>query len=291
MATGQRKRILVLGASGMLGSTLLRYFYLHLPGFEVRGSVRSHTSRGLFAPELQDALFVGLDTDSTDDIVSLFSKFRPDVVVNCIGLVKQLSESKNPLAVLPVNAMLPHRLAQFCKLIDARLIHFSTDCVFSGSKGMYVEEDFPDADDLYGRSKLIGEVAESNCLTLRTSIIGHELLGNRSLVNWFLSQEGEVRGFDRAIFSGLPTVEIARVVADYVLPDSDLHGLFHLSATPINKFDLLNLIAKTYKKSITIQRDSSVNIDRSLNSGKFRSRVKYDPPSWDVLIESMQAFP
>jgi dTDP-4-dehydrorhamnose reductase len=186
--------------------------------------------------------------------------------------------------------MLPHRLARVCGLVGARLVHVSTDCVFSGAKGGYIEADFADADDLYGRSKYLGEVDYPHAVTLRTSIIGHELDGARSLLCWFLAQGSSVRGFTRAVFSGLPTVELARVIRDYVLPAPALRGLYHVSSAPINKYELLGLIAKTYGKSIDITPQDEPVIDRSLDSTRFRAATGYSPPPWPDLIEQMRAF-
>jgi dTDP-4-dehydrorhamnose reductase len=175
-----------------------------------------------------------------------------------------------------------------CANIDARLIHISTDCVFNGRKGLYKETDLSDAEDLYGKSKFIGELHDlPHAVTLRTSIIGHELNSNDSLVDWFLSQTGTVKGYKKAIFSGLPTVELARVIKDFVMPRTDLQGSYHVSADPIDKYTLLNLIANIYGKEIEIIADEKVHIDRSLNSDKFRQATGYQPPSWPILIEKM----
>jgi dTDP-4-dehydrorhamnose reductase len=200
-----------------------------------------------------------------------------------------LAEANNPLLAVPINTLLPHRLAALCSVSGARLVHISTDCVFSGSKGGYLESDFPDAYDLYGRSKLLGEVDYPNAITLRTSIIGHEISGSRSLVGWFLAQEGRVKGFTRAKFSGLPTVELARVVRDFVLPRPELHGLYHVAAEPIDKFKLLMLIAQVYGKKIEIIPDNDFAIDRSLNGERFKAATGYVAPSWQTLIERMHA--
>lgn len=282
-------RVLILGATGMLGSTLLRLFSNH-PLVEVFGTVRSALAGKQLSPALHTRLVVGVDVENNEHLLRLMAKIRPDVVVNCIGLVKQLSESELPLAAIPINALLPHKLAEICGLFGARLIHISTDCVFSGNKGMYLETDFADASDLYGRSKYLGEVDYPNAITLRTSIIGHELNGTRSLVNWFLSQHGQVFGFKKAVFSGLPTVELGRIILQYVLPNPELCGLYHVSAEPINKCDLLALVAKHYQKSIVIVPKDDLVIDRSLDSSKFREATKFHPMAWDNLVQSMRDF-
>lgn len=283
------QKIMVLGASGMLGNTLLRYFATRT-AHDVVGVVRSTRSVRMLSAEVQDKIAEGGDVEDFDALVRLFERHRPTVVVNCVGLVKQLDDSKDPLAAIPVNAILPHRLARLCALARARLVHLSTDCVFSGEKGMYVEDDLPDARDVYGRTKLLGEVDYPHALTLRTSIIGHELASNHSLVCWFLAQEGAVRGFSRAIFSGLPTVEIARIIDEVVLPRPELSGLYHLSADPIDKASLLKLIADTYGKVIRIDEDPGFVIDRSLDSTRFRSSTGFQPENWPTLIRRMSEF-
>jgi dTDP-4-dehydrorhamnose reductase len=283
------QKILVLGASGMLGSAVLRYFAAQ-PDMHVTGMMRSSGAVQLLPEAVRDHVVTGIDVENTDQLTQLFSRTRPDLVINCIGLIKQLSDAKDPLAAIPINSILPHRLARLCELAGARLVHLSTDCVFSGDKGNYTEADVPDAGDVYGRTKLLGEVDYPHAITLRTSIIGHELSGAKSLLNWFLSQQGSVNGFNRAVFSGLPTVEIARVIHQYVMPNPDLRGLYHLSVAPINKFDLLKLFAHAYGREIEIVPNDSLVIDRSLDSTRFRQATGFVPPSWPELVDTMRDF-
>lgn len=254
---------------------------------DIYGSARSDGTRHHFAEELADKIMPGVDVENHDSLVKAFAAVRPDVVVNCVGLVKQLADANDPLLAVPINTLLPHRLAALCRATGARLVHISTDCVFSGAKGNYLESDFPDAYDLYGRSKLLGEVDYPHAITLRTSIIGHELFGQRSLVGWFLAQKHSVKGFTRAIFSGFPTVELARVVGDFVLPRPELHGLYHVATKPINKFDLLKLIAETYGKDIEIIPSDELVIDRSLNADRFKGATGYAAPEWPDLVRCM----
>lgn len=279
-------RVLVLGASGMLGSTLFRFFSSDSQ-FETFGTIREVSAKKQFSQELNDALIDNVHLDGESGLMSAFAVAKPDVVVNCIGIIKQLLNANDYLASLAINATLPHRLAKYCDATGARLVHFSTDCVFSGLKGLYKEEDFPDAHDLYGRTKFLGEVSYENSITLRTSIIGHELNRSKSLIDWFLNQSGEIKGFTKAVFSGLPTIEVARVVKEYVIPKPNLSGLFHLSVDPINKYDLLNLVASTYGKSIIITADDKLVIDRSLNSDRFRAATGFTPKPWPELIKNM----
>ena len=282
------KTILVLGATGMLGNVVFRYLSSK-ESYKVYGSVRSATSKLLFKKNLRKNLISNIHVNSDKKIANLFSLVNPDVVINCIGVIKQLGHSSNVLEVVPINSLLPHRLAILCKKKFIRLIHFSTDCVFSGEKGNYIESDNPDPKDLYGRSKLIGEIDYPNCLTLRTSIIGPELNTSRSLLCWFLKESGTIKGYEKAIFSGLPTVEIARVLCEYII-ENNLSGIYHLSGNSIDKYSLLNLIAKTYNHKVNIVPDNRIVIDRSLNCEKFRKITGYEPKAWDDLIKSMRKF-
>jgi dTDP-4-dehydrorhamnose reductase len=281
-------KILVLGASGMLGHTVLRYL-AQSPGYSVVGSVRSVRARQLL-PEALRGQIVCAPSVETDYLVQLLDRVRPEVVVNCVGVVKQLAEADDPLAAIPVNSLLPHRLLRVCKLAGARVVHFSTDCVFSGAKGMYREVDSADATDLYGRSKLLGELNDTMALTLRLSVIGPELDGAHGLLGWFLAQRGHTRGFRRAIFSGVTTVELARVLRDFVLPRPELHGVLHVAADPISKYELLTLIARIYGVTIDIEADDKLVIDRSLDARLFRQLTGYVAPSWPELISVMHQF-
>lgn len=284
-----QSRVLVLGASGMLGNAVLRFF-AGGGAHEVWGSARSSALRQLLPAALRERVVCGVDIDSNDALMRLFAQVQPNCVINCIGLVKQLAEADDPLSAIPVNSLLPHRLARLCQIAGARFVHISTDCVFAGTKGMYRESDSADAQDLYGRSKYLGEVDYPNAVTLRTSIIGHELASAHGLIGWFLAQSGSVRGFTRAIFSGLPTVELARVIRDYVLPRPELRGLYHVSAAPISKYELLRLVAQTYGRTTAITSDDKLLIDRSLDSALFRERTGYCPPPWPELVRTMHEF-
>lgn len=274
----------------MLGNAMLRVF-ADSPGYATFGSARSRGAAFQRLPEkVRAQIIAGVHVEDHDALVKLFDTVRPDVVVNCIGLVKQLSDAEDALVAIPINSLLPHRLARLCNLIGARLVHVSTDCVFAGTRGTYVESDAPDAPDLYGRSKLLGEVSAPNAVTLRTSIIGHELASEHGLIGWFLSTQGTVAGFNRAVFSGLPTVELALVVRDHVLPAAGLQGLYHVSADPISKYELLRLVAAAYGHPVVIAPDDRLVIDRSLDSTRFRELTGYIPPSWPELVRRMHEF-
>lgn len=282
-------KVLVVGASGMIGSTMYRVLS-EKSDWEIFGSIREESVRRLFPASIHENLIVGVDLEHQELLVAILDQIRPNVVVNCAGVTKHLTHSEDPLAYISMNTLMPHRLAGFCKLAGARLIHVSTDCVFSGEKGRYREEDFADARDMYGKSKALGEVTATNTITLRTSTIGHELKSRRGLLDWFLSQEGYCKGYSRAIFSGLPTVVLAQIVRDVVIPNAELSGLYHVAANPISKYDLLRLIADVYDKDIEIISDDKPRIDRSLDASRFRLATGYVAPKWPDLISMMHAY-
>ena len=286
-------KVLVFGASGMIGSAMYRVLNDKAPAgngdLEVWGTLRADETKRFFAESLRGRLISGVDVEKQDSLVRVFSKLRPDVVINCIGLTKHHKEADDPLLALPLNALLPHKMADLCAVAGGRLIHVSTDCVYAGTKGNYAEVDAPDAVDVYGKSKHLGEVDYPHAVTLRTSTIGHELHSAYGLLEWFLCQLSRCKGFNRAIFSGLPNTEFARVVRDIVIPRTDLHGLYHVGAEPIGKYELLQLIAMAYDKQIDIIRDDEFVIDRSLNSARFNQKTGYKAPDWPELIQAMHA--
>ncbi|HWI55215.1 MAG TPA: SDR family oxidoreductase [Desulfobacteria bacterium] len=280
-------KILILGITGMLGHTLFTEFS-QVPGYEVYGTVRS--DKGLaewLSAEMLVKVRTGIDAENTETIAAVIKDLQPDIVINCIGVIKQLDSAKDPITTITINSLLPHQVAKICESVGSRMIHISTDCVFSGNKGNYTENDQSDAEDLYGRTKYLGEVDYPHCLTMRTSIIGHELRSNYGLVDWFMSQQGKVRGFTNAIYTGFPTIEIARIRKEFVIPNPELKGLYQVSSEPINKYELLKLIAGKYSKPIEIEPYDEFKVDRSLNSERFRYVTGYVPPTWPELIDSM----
>ena len=282
-----RLRVLVLGGTGMVGHKMFQILSSR-PHLEVYATARD--LRGLeehFDAGVLPRIRTGVDAADFDTIIRALASVQPDVVVNCIGLIKQLPLAEDPLTAITVNAQIPHRISLICRAAKARMVQIGTDCVFDGTRGGYREEDPSDAKDLYGRTKYLGEVTYPHCITLRTSIIGHELKGRLSLVEWFLAQKAPIRGYTRAIYSGLTTPELARVVADYVLPHPELNGLYHLSVDPISKYDLLRLLATHYGVSTPIEPFDEVAIDRSLDSARFREATGYTPPVWPELAEAM----
>lgn len=282
-------KILFFGSSGMLGNTLVRYFS-NLNRFKVFATARNSNSIKNLNIGESCQFILGVDGENQEHLSRAFAISSPDIVVNCIGVVKQVPDSKDAIKSIVINSLLPHRLARLSDIYGSRLIHFSTDCVFSGQNGGYVESDVPDGNDLYGRSKLVGEVCYPHAITLRTSLIGHELNSARSLISWFLNQKEEVKGFNKAKFSGLPTIEIANIIKKFVIPKPELNGLYHLSADPINKHDLLVLVRELYGKKIDIIPDETLVIDRSLNSRAFQRATGFSPKPWPNLIQNMRSF-
>lgn len=278
-------RILLLGANGMLGGSIFRHFMKNID-VEIFGTVRSITDHHPLIQQNLKFIRTGIDVSDTKNLAHLIQELQPNIVINCVGLIKQLQQKHIPS--IELNSLFPHQLAHICDCYHTKLIHFSTDCVFSGEKGMYKENDIPDASDLYGRSKLLGEVDYGKHLTLRTSIIGHEL-GNRgvSLIDWFLNQKESVKGFSNVIFSGLPTVFLAELLEKYIITDPLLFGIYHLSVKPIDKYSLLKLVKKSYGLTTHISKCDRLIIDRSLNSQKIRQRLKFIPPTWPILISKM----
>lgn len=281
-------RILILGVAGMLGHKVYQILRDRFDTWcTLRGNPKEFDSIGLFRP---DRLLAGVDATHIDSVIGALAASKPDLVINCIGIVKQTALAKAPLESIAINALFPHQLARLCGMIGARLIHVSTDCVFSGRKGNYREDDMSDAEDLYGRTKFLGEVIGPGCLTLRTSIIGRELRGNLSLIEWFISQRGgRVRGYSRAIYSGLTIGVFTELIADLIENHPDLSGLWHVSSAPISKYDLLRLVNEAFELHITIDKDESFVCDRSLDGSRFRKAINYTPPSWEQMIEGLAA--
>lgn len=270
----------------MLGHQLFRHFKeRHDVRVTLRLGREAYDVHRVFDP---GTAFCGIDARQTDVLWQVIADFRPEAVVNAVGIVKQRSEAKEVIPSLEINSLLPHRLALLCRTAGARLVHLSTDCVFSGRRGNYRESDQPDAEDLYGRTKLLGEVSEPHCITLRTSMIGPELSRKTGLLEWFLVQRGQtVKGFTKAIFSGFPTSELARIVEQVLVDAPTVYGVYHVAAAPISKYDLLSLIRDRLRLPVTIERDSTFECDRSLDASRFHRDTGYAPPAWEAMIDDM----
>ncbi len=282
-------RVLILGGAGMLGHKMYQQLGSRFPDTycTVRGEPGSDL---LHRVELlqHDTVITGVDVTDSDRLTALFGELEPDVVVNCVGVIKQRAEAQDAIQSITVNSLLPHQLAATCETIDARLIHFSTDCVFSGARGAYREADPSDARDLYGRSKYLGEVVGAAALTLRTSIIGRELSHHASLLEWFLGQTGRaVKGYRRALFAGLTTNRMAHLVGDLIAHHPDLNGMYHVAGPWISKHDLLIQIRDAFGLSIEIEPDDDVVIDRTLVADRFAAATGYSPPSWEEMVKEL----
>lgn len=279
-------KILILGGTGMLGHRLwLNLSRVHETWVTVRGDASAFPDLPEFP---RKHILPHVDALILDQVRDAIVSVKPDLVINCIGLIKQISLVNDPLFSIPLNALFPHQLALICREIGIRMIHISTDCVFSGKKGRYVESDPSDAEDLYGRTKFLGEVAYPHTITLRTSIIGRELKTQFGLIEWFLAQKGVLRGYKKAIYTGFTTDELSRIILKYVIRNSDLNGLYHVSSDPISKYDLLLLARDSYGKDVTIVPDENFVSDRSLDSTRFREITGYKPPAWPVMIDELK---
>jgi dTDP-4-dehydrorhamnose reductase len=279
--------IVVLGATGMLGHKLVQVLDER---FEVWATTRA-TAGSTDEPNLfrePDRLLRGVDATDLDSVARAIAVARPSVVINCVGIIKQLDEARDPIPSIEVNALFPHRLAALCAGAGARLIHLSTDCVFSGRSGGYSEDDEADAGDLYGRTKLLGEVTGPGCLTLRTSMIGRDPFKSVGLLEWFIGRRGgSARGFTRAVFSGFTTTALARILGDLVSDHPRLQGLYHVAGEAISKHDLLVRINRAMALGIEVEPAEEPRCDRSLDGSRFRAATGLEIPSWDRMIEEL----
>ena len=283
----KKQKILILGVTGMLGHTLYKEMVKE-DKYDIYGTTRN--SSGLdnyFTSTERMSIRSGVDADNFDTIIRAIASVQPNIIINCIGIIKQLPIAKDPLTAITVNAQLPHRISLVARSANARLIHISTDCVFNGKKGNYNENDPSNAEDLYGKTKFLGEIDYPHCITIRTSIIGHELKTEFSLIDWFMSQKDEINGFTKAIYSGFPTYEMVNILANYVIPNENLSGLYQVSSAPISKYDLLEIMKDVYKKDIIINKYDDFILDRSLDSSKFQAATGYKAPDWKSMLSDM----
>jgi dTDP-4-dehydrorhamnose reductase len=278
-------KVLVFGADGMLGHQMVQRL---APSHEVVATVRKPPNAIVMAALKGARLITGVDV-RLPRALDLVVDEQPHAVVNAAGIVKQREAAMDSVESIQVNGLFPHQLAGVCRQADARLIQISTDCVFSGVRGDYREEDTPDPVDLYGRTKLVGEVSGPGCLTIRTSMIGLELANFSSLIEWFLRQRGEVPGYRRVKWNGLTTIELARLIDHLVSDQPELHGVWHVSGQTVSKYDLLASLAAMLGRDVALVPDDKVVIDRSLNSERFKSAVGYDAPSCDAMLSELAA--
>jgi dTDP-4-dehydrorhamnose reductase len=281
-------KMLILGGTGMLGHKLYQTTKDPIDSWvTVRGEANSLAKFSFYCP---DRVIGGVEATNLDSVRKAMTIVKPDVLVNCVGIVKQQPLGNDPIACLTINSLLPHQLANLCAEFGSRLIHISTDCVFDGKKGSYTEKDLTNAEDLYGRSKALGETSAPHAITLRTSIIGRELSTGFGLVEWFLSQRGKAaKGFNHAFFSGLTTNELSRVIQSVALEHKDMSGIYQVSTTPIDKHALLELMNTAFETEVTISQSDELKIDRTLNSTLFRSLTNYEPSTWPEMIREIAA--
>lgn len=270
----------------MLGHKLVQSFHNRFDTWATTRNAFSRLER--FGIYDKDRTITGIDVDDFNTVVGAVDICRPDVVINCIGIIKQLPEAYDPIVTLKTNSLLPHQLGRLCHAVDARLIHISTDCIFNGKKGNYTESDLSDAEDLYGKTKFLGEVSSDGCLTLRTSIIGREMVSTNSLIDWFLSNRGKkIKGFAKAIYSGFTTNQFIEIIAMIIESHEKLSGLYQISSNPIDKYELLQLVNRYYDANVEIEKDTTFLCDRSLDSTRFREATGFTPPSWESMIKEM----
>ena len=289
MTHASKLPVLVIGGTGMLGHKVWQLFRHRFDAWVTVRSSEPPAPTGLFSG---DRVIAGVQVDDFDSVVRACARAQPAVVVNCAGIVKQLKAAADPLPSITVNSLYPQRAAVLVRAIGARLIHISTDCVFAGTRGGYSERDVPDADDLYGRTKLLGEVAGPGLLTLRTSIIGRELSATTGLAEWFLSQRGgRVQGYTRARFSGVTTRVLAGILAEVIERHPALEGVYHLASEPISKYDLLRKLNDAYGAGVSIEPSGEVQVDRTLDGTSFANATGLHTPPWDEMLADMASDP
>lgn len=285
-------RVLILGASGMLGHKLFQR--LAESGHDVTGVVRAVRAD---SPLARIPLFTGpnvvwnVDAMNWPRLERVLQEYRPEVVVNALGVIKQRTQIAAPAIWIQINALLPHLVGDTVAVWGGRLVHISSDCVFSGHRGGYLETDVTDADDLYGRTKALGEVTDrTNAVTLRTSIIGRELHHHRSLLDWLLSQNhGRVQGYSRVIYSGSTTLEMATVVDRVIREHPALHGLYQVATEPISKDALIRRLIGAHRLDIKVATVDTPVSDRSFSGARFTAATGYLSPSWPRLVEALAA--
>lgn len=282
-------KVLVLGGTGMLGHKVFQH--LTKMGKNTYCTIQGSKAQAYdqYLRELQSPKVIeGVSAMDFEALRNTLVEVCPDVIINCIGIIKQRDAAQSPIPSMKINSFLPHMLAEWSAHWGGRVIHFSTDCVFTGRRGSYSEEDRSDAEDLYGKSKFLGEVQSSNAITLRTSIIGRELNHHQSLLDWFLLQEGKtIDGYTKAIYSGVTTNHLSEVVNWLIDKHPSLSGLFQVVSTPISKYELLCKLKTAYDLNINITPTEGEVCDRSMLGDKFHSVTGYKCDTWDMLVTQL----
>lgn len=282
-------KVLILGSSGMLGHTLIRYL-ISRNSLQIGLTLRNDNLIRKFKQIFKADSYYTFDANNMETFESIVSDFTPDLCINCIGIINKKIDLKDNIRNIKINSLLPHYLANICSKYNSRFLHISTDCVFSGERGNYNELDNPDPKDLYGRSKLLGEVIYDNSATIRTSIIGHEYSTKNGLLEWLLNSKIDVEGYKNAIFNGLTTLEFSKIIYKYFILKNNLRGLLHVTSYPISKNDLLLLIKDIYNLQINIVPEFDTKINRSLCGKKFNNISGYKPQRWNTLLEELKSF-
>ena len=280
-------RVLILGGGGMLGHKLWQQWSRR---FDCVVTLRGRAASYIHLPFFRDARVLDrVDATDANDVTRVVAETRADVVVNCIGVIKQTAAAHDPVLSISTNSLLPHVIARAARAAGSRMLQMSTDCVFSGRIGNYSEADLPDPVDLYGRSKLLGE-CDAPALTIRTSIVGRELGTANGLLEWFLAQRGRsAKGYARAFFSGVSTQRLASVIGDIIERHPYLTGVMHVAGERISKLELLGILNEAFDAGVAIERDDAVDIDRSLDASRFRAATNIAIPSWREMAREMAA--
>jgi dTDP-4-dehydrorhamnose reductase len=279
-------RVCILGSGGMLGHMLVRVLS---ETHDVYGTSKQEWSAasGLAKFLSKEKWIAGVDAKDITTVDDFFREHQFDVVINCIGVVKQRGHRTSEDEMIEVNAHFPHKLLRICDASDARLIQISTDCVFSGNKGNYLVTDNPDPIDIYGSSKLAGEIVDDHNLTIRTSHVGRELSNFTSLFEWILNNRGKkVVGYSNAIYSGLTTFSLSVVINSLLTTGSSINGLVHVASSPISKFQLITELNNRLDLGLDIKIDDSVVLNRSLLSSDQITQHGIEIPSWDQMLDN-----
>jgi len=272
-------RILILGIDGMIGHKIAQSLS---QDYEVIGSTRkdvNHQKIGLNNCLLYKKDFI------IDDQNVFFNKISPDVIINCIGITTRRGISRNMSNTDFINSRFPHKISEWVSIKNRRLIHFSTDCVFSGKKGDYLDDDKPDANDIYGMSKAKGEIDNNSSLTLRCSMIGREIYNHTELFEWLYSMKNkDIEGYANVIYSGVTTFWMGDVIKKILKNNISLSGIYNISSEPISKYHLLLKLSDAFKLNVNVSANLNIKSNKVLNSKKFAEITGIIPPNWDDLI-------
>ena len=277
-------KILILGGNGMIGHKI---FQVLNEDFKNTWVLIRKKKRDLpYVNFFNSNIIEGFELEDDKTLFSFLDNFNPDIIINAVGITIRRGVNKKISKSIFINSLLPNLLEDWVdRMPNKRLIHLSTDCVFNGELGSYNEESIPNATDIYGRTKILGEVKGSNTITLRSSMIGRELENFTELFEWVISQKGSrIKGFNNAIYSGITTIRMARYIKLIIMNFPKLSGLFNVSSEPISKYNLIKLLNKNFDLNLTIEIENSYKTNKVLDSGKFFNLISLSPPTWEDLI-------